>query len=71
MNASYLQDQEGAILLQDDLIVDQLIPLVCSLLDTPQKLEQMHQKMLSMRRPQAADEIARLIVAATPSGGNV
>ena len=71
VNASYLQEQEGAILLQDDLIVDQLIPLVCSLLDTPQKLEQMHQKMLSMRRPQAADEIARLIVAATPSGGNV
>jgi undecaprenyldiphospho-muramoylpentapeptide beta-N-acetylglucosaminyltransferase len=69
VNASYLQEREGAIFLQDDLIVDQLVPLICSLLDTPQKLDQMRANMLSLRQPQAAEHIARLIVEASHAGG--
>ena len=69
VNAAYLQDQEGAVLLQDELIGNQLIPLICSLLDTPKKLDQMRARMVSMRRPQAAEHIGRLIVEAARAGG--
>jgi UDP-N-acetylglucosamine--N-acetylmuramyl-(pentapeptide) pyrophosphoryl-undecaprenol N-acetylglucosamine transferase len=69
VNAGYLQDHEGAVLLQDELIPDQLFPLICSLLDTPQKLEHMREKMASLRQPQAAENIAHLIVATAHPGG--
>ena len=69
VNAAFLQDHEGAVLLQDELIAEQLVPLICSLLDTPQKLDQMRTHMLGLRRPQAAQHIARLIVAAAQHGG--
>jgi undecaprenyldiphospho-muramoylpentapeptide beta-N-acetylglucosaminyltransferase len=69
VNASYLQEHEGAILLQDELIIEQLVPLICSLLDTPQKLDCMREKMLSLRKPDAAEKIAQLIVEAAHTGG--
>jgi UDP-N-acetylglucosamine--N-acetylmuramyl-(pentapeptide) pyrophosphoryl-undecaprenol N-acetylglucosamine transferase len=69
VNAAFLQDHEGAVLLQDELIAEQLFPLICSLLDTPQKLDHMRANMLALRQPQAAEHIARLIVSAAQSGG--
>lgn len=61
VNAEYLVNQGGAILLRDELLSEQLQSSISHLLDNPQKLQEMRNAMLGMRLPDPAKRIANLL----------
>jgi UDP-N-acetylglucosamine--N-acetylmuramyl-(pentapeptide) pyrophosphoryl-undecaprenol N-acetylglucosamine transferase len=62
VNADYLADHGAAIVLEDARITNALLPLVKSLLDDPQKLADMRNSALSLYQPDAAQNLAGIVV---------
>ncbi len=63
VNAEYLQEKGAAILVKDETLEKQLLPLVDELLSNSQKLEQMRSAMKTLARPNAAEDIAAELLA--------
>lgn len=61
VNAGYLVERKAALMLEDERLATDLIPLVEDLLNQPQQLDAMRQAMLSLAQPDAAQTIAALI----------
>lgn len=62
VNAGYLVEKGGAILLEDEKMSTQLFSTIQSLFTDPQRLEAMRTNMRSLAVPDAADRIAQLIL---------
>ena len=63
VNAEYLQEKGAAIMVRDETLEKNLLPLVDELLSNPQKLGKMHSAMQALSRPQAAENIAAELLA--------
>lgn len=63
VNAEYLRQRGAALVIEDDALEAQLLPVVRSLLGDSQRLEAMRLAMKTLYRPQAAEAIARQLVA--------
>ncbi len=63
VNAEYLSDKGAAIMVRDENLEENLVPLVEDLLQNPQKLNGMRTAMKKLARPQAAQEIAAELLA--------
>jgi UDP-N-acetylglucosamine--N-acetylmuramyl-(pentapeptide) pyrophosphoryl-undecaprenol N-acetylglucosamine transferase len=62
VNAAYLQRYGAAVLLQDAELPDRLLPVVLDLIHDRERRAQMRQSMLNLAHPQAAHNIAALLV---------
>lgn len=62
-NASYLEKQGGAVILEDNLLENKLEEQIRQLLNNPKKLEQMRKAMRAAASPRAAERIAELILS--------
>lgn len=62
VNASYLADRGAAVILEDEDLPDQLLSCVLGLLQDEKRLEDMRDRMRGLAQPQAADDIAQLVV---------
>jgi UDP-N-acetylglucosamine--N-acetylmuramyl-(pentapeptide) pyrophosphoryl-undecaprenol N-acetylglucosamine transferase len=64
VNADYLAERSAAVIIKDELLKNDLLPVIRDLLANPSKREAMSRAMKSLSRPQAAhilaDQIARL-----------
>ncbi len=69
VNAEYLARRGAALVLEDQRLKDELLPVVRALLADPAKLDEMRRAMQSLSRPQAARDIANLLreLAARPA----
>ena len=63
VNADYLIQNGAAIMLEDERLSDQLMPIVKDLLSHSQKLASMHAAMQRLSHPEAAEEIGRQLLA--------
>lgn len=61
VNADYLVERGAAILMEDAQMPDQLLSTIQNLLRDPQRLHAMSQAMTSLARPDAAEQLARLV----------
>lgn len=61
VNAAYLQAHGGAWMVKDGSMEAELMPLILDLLEHPEKLKEMREKMARLNRPSAARDIAALI----------
>jgi UDP-N-acetylglucosamine--N-acetylmuramyl-(pentapeptide) pyrophosphoryl-undecaprenol N-acetylglucosamine transferase len=72
VNADHLAGRGAAVTLEDRDLPERLLPTVLGLIDDPARLEAMRSAMRALARPQAAGEIANLLVelagAARPKG---
>jgi len=62
VNADYLAGQGAAVILKDELLKDQLLPMIKDLLADPSKREAMSKAMKSLSLPQAAQTIAKQLL---------
>jgi UDP-N-acetylglucosamine--N-acetylmuramyl-(pentapeptide) pyrophosphoryl-undecaprenol N-acetylglucosamine transferase len=62
VNADFLAQQNAALILQDELLEDKLLPVLKDLLLNNHKLEAMRSAMKKLSHPQAADAIASQLV---------
>ena len=62
VNADFLSQQNAALILQDELLEDKLLPVVKDLLSNKNKLEAMRAAMKKLSHPHAADVIASQLV---------
>lgn len=62
VNADYLANRGAAVVLKDADLTDQLLNTVRSLMHDKGRLEAMHQAMLRLAQPHAADAIAGLLL---------
>jgi UDP-N-acetylglucosamine:LPS N-acetylglucosamine transferase len=58
VNADYLVKNGGAILLKDEDLTSELLPMISSLLKTPDRLKEMHLQMKRLTTPKAAEVLA-------------
>lgn len=65
VNADYLMQHGAALVIEDASLEESLAPTVFSLLADAPKLEKMHTAMKSLSTPNAADHLARQILALT------
>jgi undecaprenyldiphospho-muramoylpentapeptide beta-N-acetylglucosaminyltransferase len=63
INANYLVQHGAAVVLEDDILSDQLLPTLNDLFGKPEKLAAMRLAMQSLSHPEAAKEIGRQILA--------
>jgi UDP-N-acetylglucosamine--N-acetylmuramyl-(pentapeptide) pyrophosphoryl-undecaprenol N-acetylglucosamine transferase len=63
VNAAYLEQRGAALVIANDQLPSQLLPVVSALLADPQRLAGMRSAMRSLARPDAAEKIASLIKA--------
>jgi UDP-N-acetylglucosamine:LPS N-acetylglucosamine transferase len=63
VNADYLVRRGAAVMLENENLSAQLVPVVKSLLQDPSRLASMRGAMQKLSRPQAAVEIGRQLVA--------
>ncbi len=63
VNAEYLRRHGAALVIEDGELATQLVPTVRSLFGDPQRLEAMRLAMRALYRPQAAEAIARQLIA--------
>lgn len=61
VNAAYLEHHGAAIVIENELLPQRILPVVQELLADRQRLSQMRQAMRSLARPQAARELAALV----------
>jgi UDP-N-acetylglucosamine--N-acetylmuramyl-(pentapeptide) pyrophosphoryl-undecaprenol N-acetylglucosamine transferase len=66
-NAQYMEDQGAAVVLENDEL-GSLTDVVRSLLDDDAKRQQMADSVRKLARPEAADQIAAMLIEATPQG---
>lgn len=71
VNADYLVDHEAALVLDDSRLMNDLLPLVRSILNHPEKLGEMRQNTLKLATPDAAAKIAAIVtdLSARNQGG--
>jgi UDP-N-acetylglucosamine--N-acetylmuramyl-(pentapeptide) pyrophosphoryl-undecaprenol N-acetylglucosamine transferase len=69
VNADYLAQRGGAVVLADEDLAEQLLPAVLGLVNSPKKLERMQAAMKSLARPAASQEIAKLLCELAVGGG--
>ena len=70
VNAEYLADRNAAVVLEDGMLSQQLLPVVVQLLRNPSKREAMASAMRSLARPKAAEALAnQLLDLGRRSGG--
>ncbi len=62
VNADYLAQRGAAVMLQDELLPQELIPVIIDLLENPAKRRAMHDAMSSLARPHAAEAIANQLM---------
>lgn len=62
VNAGYLVEQGAAVMVKNDDLSEKLVATVTSLLADSRKLEEMSSRMQSLVQPQAAEDIAGLLV---------
>ena len=62
VNAQYLVRHDAAVMIKDEILPQQLLPTVLGLMRDPARRQRMQQSMRSLARPQAANEIADLIL---------
>ncbi|NPV76576.1 MAG: UDP-N-acetylglucosamine--N-acetylmuramyl-(pentapeptide) pyrophosphoryl-undecaprenol N-acetylglucosamine transferase [Anaerolineae bacterium] len=58
VNAAYLANRGAAVILPDERLNDELLPLIKSLLGNPEKLSSMRKSMHALAAPDAANRIA-------------
>jgi UDP-N-acetylglucosamine--N-acetylmuramyl-(pentapeptide) pyrophosphoryl-undecaprenol N-acetylglucosamine transferase len=68
VNAAYLQRHGAALLIQDAELPGRLLPMVLDLLHDSQRRAQMRQAMQNLAHPQAAQDIAGLLVELAHGG---
>jgi UDP-N-acetylglucosamine--N-acetylmuramyl-(pentapeptide) pyrophosphoryl-undecaprenol N-acetylglucosamine transferase len=61
VNAEYLEQQGAALMIKDDELPGQLLPVVLGLMRVPSRRAQMRQAMRSLAHPAAAQSIARMV----------
>jgi len=66
INAGYLARHAAAVLLEDEKLIDQLLPTIKDLLNQPQKLAAMRSAMQQLSHPDAAAQIGRQLLALCP-----
>lgn len=69
VNATYLEHLGAALLLPEERLQAELVPTVMALLRSPERLAVMRQAVSALARPQAAEDIARLLVALAEKEG--
>lgn len=62
VNADYLAERNAAVILQDELLNEQLLPVIKDILTNEHKRDAMRAAMQSLSQPRAADEIASQLV---------
>ncbi len=62
VNADYLVQRGGAVMLRNEDLAEQMVPLLQNLIPNRERLEEMRQAMRKLARPQAAQKIAALLV---------
>jgi UDP-N-acetylglucosamine--N-acetylmuramyl-(pentapeptide) pyrophosphoryl-undecaprenol N-acetylglucosamine transferase len=62
VNADYLAERNAAVILQDELLNDKLLPVIKDLLTNNHKRDAMRTAMKTLSRPQAAEDIASQLV---------
>jgi undecaprenyldiphospho-muramoylpentapeptide beta-N-acetylglucosaminyltransferase len=62
VNADYLVRQGGAVVLEDAHLAEELLPTIKGIMDNPAKRAQMAAVMKSLAVPDAADQIANLLL---------
>jgi UDP-N-acetylglucosamine--N-acetylmuramyl-(pentapeptide) pyrophosphoryl-undecaprenol N-acetylglucosamine transferase len=62
VNADFLVENNAAVILQDDLLADKLLPMIKDLLLDKNKLESMRAAMKKLSLPNAANRIASQLV---------
>ncbi len=62
VNADYLAERGAAVIVKDEILKNELLPVVKALLANPSKLEAMSKAMKSLSHPQAAQIIAEQIL---------
>jgi UDP-N-acetylglucosamine--N-acetylmuramyl-(pentapeptide) pyrophosphoryl-undecaprenol N-acetylglucosamine transferase len=62
VNADYLAERGAAVILQDEILKDRLLPLVHDLLLNPAKRAAMRTAMRSLARPEAAAAVASQLI---------
>jgi len=62
VNADYLENHGAAVILEDSALEEQLFPLVRTLLNDPQRLKNMKIAAQSLSKPDAAVEIAAIMI---------
>jgi UDP-N-acetylglucosamine--N-acetylmuramyl-(pentapeptide) pyrophosphoryl-undecaprenol N-acetylglucosamine transferase len=67
VNAAYLQQRGAAMVVQDAELPERLLPMVLALINDSERRAQMRQSMLNLAHPQAARNIAALLVGLASS----
>ena len=65
VNAQFLVRHEAAVMIKDENLPEQLLPTVFGLMRDPARRQRMQQSMHSLARPQAAIQIAELLLELT------
>ena len=70
VNADYLARRGAAVVIEDHALGDQLLAQVQALMQNPERLTRMGSAMAALAKPEAASQIAELIIdlAAYPPG---
>jgi UDP-N-acetylglucosamine--N-acetylmuramyl-(pentapeptide) pyrophosphoryl-undecaprenol N-acetylglucosamine transferase len=72
VNAEYLADRNAAVVLEDTVLSEQLLPVVMQLLRDPSKREAMASAMRSLAHPEAAEALAnQLLTLGKRPGGQL
>ena len=70
INAEYLASKDAAVIVRDEDLAVELLPLIHRLISDHEKHKEMQLAMASLATPQAAAEIAKLLIElASPQGG--
>ena len=62
VNADYLAERGAAVIVKDEMLKNELLPVIKDLLANPSKREAMSKAMKSLSHPQAAQAIAEQIM---------
>jgi UDP-N-acetylglucosamine--N-acetylmuramyl-(pentapeptide) pyrophosphoryl-undecaprenol N-acetylglucosamine transferase len=65
VNAQFLVRNDAAVMIKDENLPEQLLPTVFGLMRDPARRQRMQQSMHSLARPQAAIQIAKLLLELT------
>jgi UDP-N-acetylglucosamine--N-acetylmuramyl-(pentapeptide) pyrophosphoryl-undecaprenol N-acetylglucosamine transferase len=62
VNADYLVNQNAALMIRDEELSSELLPTISNLADDPKRMVSMQKAMKKLANPQAAQDIANLIL---------
>ena len=69
VNADYLVRHGAAVMVRDEVLAEQILPVITDLLGSPQRRQKMSESMRALAQPQAAQSLAQLIrQLASPTG---